>query len=53
MQPVAFHSLSPAEANYSMLDKELLAVAVALNNWRHHLEGCISGNSLSGKSHGF
>jgi len=38
---VAFHSrkLSPAEQNYDIHDKELLAIIVAFMEWRHYLEG--------------
>ncbi|CUA73040.1 Transposon Tf2-7 polyprotein [Rhizoctonia solani] len=41
MHPVAFLSktLSPAERNYNIYDKELLAVIRALKEWRHLLEG--------------
>uniref|UniRef100_A0A8C5MLK4 Gypsy retrotransposon integrase-like protein 1 n=1 Tax=Leptobrachium leishanense TaxID=445787 RepID=A0A8C5MLK4_9ANUR len=41
MHPVAFYSrrLSPAEKNYSIGEKELLAIKSALEEWRHLLEG--------------
>ncbi|QRW22878.1 Transposon Tf2-7 polyprotein [Rhizoctonia solani] len=41
LHPVAFlsKSLSPAECNYDIYDKELLAVIRALKEWRHLLEG--------------
>ena len=41
MHPVAFLSktLAPAERNYDIYDKELLAVIRALKEWRHYLEG--------------
>ncbi|KAM9365023.1 uncharacterized protein KZ484_011249 [Pholidichthys leucotaenia] len=41
IQPCAFFSLrlSPAEQNYSIGDRELLAVRLALEEWRHWLEG--------------
>jgi len=41
LHPVAFHSrkLSPAERNYDIHDKELLAIIVAFMKWRHYLEG--------------
>ena len=32
-------SLSPAERNYDIGDRELLAVKLALEEWRHWLEG--------------
>ncbi|KAK2912410.1 hypothetical protein Q8A73_006523 [Channa argus] len=39
--PCAFFScqLSPAERNYSVCDRELLAIKLALEEWRHWLEG--------------
>ena len=39
--PVAFYSksLAPAERNYDIFDKELLAIMRILGEWRHHLEG--------------
>jgi len=41
LHPVAFYSrsLNSNEINYSIYDKELLAVITALEVWRHHLEG--------------
>lgn len=41
LHPVAFYSrsLSSAEINYTIYDKELLAIIVAFETWRHHLEG--------------
>ncbi len=41
MHPCAFFSrrLSPAERNYDISNKELLAVRLALGEWRHWLEG--------------
>ena len=41
MHPCAFLSrrLSPAERNYDVGNRELLAVKVALEEWRHWLEG--------------
>lgn len=40
-RPVAFFSkaMSPAERNYDIHDKELLAVIRAFQQWRHYLEG--------------
>uniref|UniRef100_A0A183CNF3 RNA-directed DNA polymerase n=1 Tax=Globodera pallida TaxID=36090 RepID=A0A183CNF3_GLOPA len=41
LHPVAFmsKSLSPAERNYDIFDKELLAIIKAFKEWRHLLEG--------------
>lgn len=41
LHPVAFYSrsLSNAEINYTIYDKELLAIITAFDVWRHHLEG--------------
>jgi hypothetical protein len=41
LRPCAFFSrkLSPAECNYDVGDRELLAVVRALRVWRHWLEG--------------
>uniref|UniRef100_A0AAR2IV05 Reverse transcriptase n=1 Tax=Pygocentrus nattereri TaxID=42514 RepID=A0AAR2IV05_PYGNA len=41
LHPVAFFSrkLSPAERNYGIGDRELLAVKLAVEEWRHWLEG--------------
>uniref|UniRef100_A0A3B1JYM9 Gypsy retrotransposon integrase-like protein 1 n=1 Tax=Astyanax mexicanus TaxID=7994 RepID=A0A3B1JYM9_ASTMX len=41
LHPVAFFSkkMSPAERNYGIGDRELLAVKLALEEWRHWLEG--------------
>ena len=38
-KPVAFHSrkLTPAEQNYDIHDKELLAIVDAFKHWRHYL----------------
>ena len=40
-RPVAFISklLSPAERNYEIHNKEILAVIRCLEDWRHYLEG--------------
>jgi hypothetical protein len=39
--PVAFFSgsLQPAEINYNIYDRELLAIVRAIRHWRHHLLG--------------
>ena len=39
--PIIFwsHKLQGAEANYSMHDKELLAIVELFKHWRHYLEG--------------
>jgi hypothetical protein len=44
LHPVAFMSrkMSPAERNYEIHDKELLAIVAAIKIWRHYLEGCSS-----------
>lgn len=41
LHPVAFFSrkLSPAECNYDVGNRELLAIKLALEEWRHWLEG--------------
>ncbi|XP_077359632.1 uncharacterized protein LOC144005381 [Festucalex cinctus] len=41
LHPCAFFSrqLSPAEANYDVGNRELLAIVLALQEWRHWLEG--------------
>jgi hypothetical protein len=40
-KPIAFISrtMSPAEVNYEIYDKELLAIMYALDKWRHYLMG--------------
>lgn len=40
LHPIAFHSrsLAPAELNYDVHDKELLAIFEAFTIWRHYLE---------------
>src|SRR3954470_10192479 len=40
-KPIAFESrqMSPAEKNYVVYEKELLAIVHALKIWRHYLEG--------------
>ncbi|KAI2642383.1 Transposon Tf2-9 polyprotein [Labeo rohita] len=49
MHPCAFFScrLSPAERNYDIGNRELLAVKLALEKWRHWLEG--SGSIIPGR----
>lgn len=41
LHPCAFfsHRLSPAERNYDVGDRELLPIKLALEEWRHWLEG--------------
>jgi len=41
MHPCAYlsQSLSPAERNYQIYDRELLAIIRALDAWRHYLQG--------------
>lgn len=41
IQPVAFFSRKflPAEVNYPIYDKELLAIVLAFKQWRHFLQG--------------
>ena len=41
LHPVAFHSrkLNPAERNYEIHDKELLAIMEAFKEWQHYLVG--------------
>lgn len=43
LHPVAFFSqkLSPAERNYDVGNRELLAIKLTLEEWRHWLEGAI------------
>ncbi|KAL0192316.1 hypothetical protein M9458_010612, partial [Cirrhinus mrigala] len=43
LHPCAFFSrkLSPAEQNYNVGNRELLAIKLALEEWRHWLEGAI------------
>lgn len=51
LHPCAFLSrkLSPAERNYDVGNRELLAIKVALEEWRHWLEGH-SNHSWSGQT---
>ncbi len=41
LHPIAFYSrkLNPAELNYEIHDKELLAIVQSIQHWRHYLEG--------------
>jgi len=41
-RPIAFFSrkISPAEVNYAIHEKELLAIVQALSTWRHYVLGC-------------
>src|ERR1700726_702205 len=41
LHPVAFHSrkFNPAEQNYEIYDKEMLAIVDCLTTWRHFLQG--------------
>ena len=41
LHPIAFYSrkLQPAELNYDIYDKEMLAIVEAFKIWRHYLEG--------------
>ena len=43
LHPIAFHSrkFSPAEINYEIHDKELLAVVDCFKVWRRYLEGAM------------
>ena len=40
-RPVAYlsQSLGPSERNYSIYDREMLAIIRALTEWRHYLQG--------------
>lgn len=41
IHPIAFHSrtMTPAEINYDIYDKELLAIVDCFTHWRNYLEG--------------
>jgi len=41
LRPVAYasRSMKPAELNYEVHDKEMVAIVYALGKWRHYLEG--------------
>lgn len=41
LHPIAFYSrsMAPAELNYEIYDKELLAIFASFKEWRHYLEG--------------
>ncbi len=49
LHPCAFFSrkLSPAEKNYDIANRELLAIKLALEEWRHWLEGAAQLSSFS------
>ncbi|KAH9264430.1 hypothetical protein BASA83_012072 [Batrachochytrium salamandrivorans] len=55
LQPVAFFSrqMVPAERNYEIYDKELLAIAVCLKEWRHFLQNSIKPFHYSLRSQEF
>ena len=42
LHPVAFHSrkFKPAEINYGIHDKQMLAIVAALKEWEHMLKSC-------------
>jgi hypothetical protein len=48
LHPVAFYSrkLLPAEMNYQIYDKELLAIVCAFKHWRHYLEFSASATEV-------
>jgi len=52
LQPIAYESrkLTPAEKNYPVHEKELLAVMYALKQWRHYLLGAHSKVQTDHKS---
>src|ERR1700753_3232451 len=43
IHPISFYSktMAPAERNYDIYDKELLAIIQCFKKWRHHLEGTV------------
>src|SRR5258708_38985146 len=43
IHPILFYSktMQPAERNYNIYDKELLAIVMCFKEWRHHLEGAV------------
>eukprot|EP00798_Chlamydomonas_sp_ICE-L_P029418 gene29418-biopygen5345 len=47
-RPIAYfsHKLTAAERNYSTGEQELLAIYLALKEWRCYLEGCTAGFDL-------
>jgi hypothetical protein len=49
LHPVAYHSrkLLPAEANYDIHDKELLAIIECLQAWRHFVIGATADDPLT------
>jgi len=48
LHPVAYYSrkLLPAEMNYQIYDKELLAIVCAFKHWRHYLEFSASATEV-------
>jgi hypothetical protein len=48
LHPVAFLSkkLSPAELNYEIYDKEMLAIVRAFQEWRHYLQGAKNATTV-------
>ncbi|SAM05196.1 hypothetical protein [Absidia glauca] len=43
LHPIAFYSrkMLPAEVNYDVYDKEMLAIIDSFKQWRHYLEGAV------------
>lgn len=41
MQPIAYYSrkMTPAEQNYDIGDKKLLAIIASLDEWHYYIEG--------------
>ncbi len=55
LHPCAYFSrkLSPAEQNYDIGNRELLAIKFTLEEWRHWLEGAVHPHWLEGAVHPF